>query len=63
MNLRQTQWHMGHPIPFLFTKKTDKFWLRQTLCEPFADGAAHVSSPIHTYAHLVRMCVLALTSL
>ncbi len=24
------------------------------VCKPFADGAAQVHSPVHTYAHLVR---------
>ncbi len=45
------------------------FSSQQTVCEPFADGAAQVCSLVHTYAHLVRkpfanhlvrMCVLGL---
>ncbi len=35
-------------------KKLTNFGLQQTVCEPFADGAAQVRSSVHTYAHLVR---------
>ncbi len=34
-------------------KKPTNFGSQQTVCELFADGAAQVRSPIHTYAHLV----------
>ncbi len=34
-------------------KKMTNFSSRQTVCKLFADSAAHVRSPIHTYAHLV----------
>ncbi len=35
-------------------KKPTNFSSRQMVCEPFADGAVQVHSPIHIYAHLVR---------
>ncbi len=34
-------------------KKLTNFSSRQTVCEPFVDGAAQVCSPIHKYSHLV----------
>ncbi len=42
-----------HPVLFVFAQKPTNFGLQQTVCEPFADGAAQVRSPVHTYAHLV----------
>ncbi len=35
-------------------KKPTNFSLRWMVCELFANGAAQVRSPIHTYGHLVR---------
>ncbi len=35
-------------------KKPTNFGSQRMVCEPFADGAAQVRSPVHTYAHLVR---------
>ncbi len=35
-------------------KKPTNFGLRRMVWEPFADSAAQVHSPIHTYTHLVR---------
>ncbi len=44
-------------------KKLTNFGSWQVVCEPFADGAAHACSPIHTYDHLVRMFVPAFRSI
>ncbi len=49
--------HTMYLIPFVFMQKTVKFWFLGNICKPFADSAAHVRSPIYTYAHLVCMCV------
>ncbi len=35
-------------------KRPTNFGSRWMVCEPFADGAAQVCSPIHTYRNLVR---------
>ncbi len=36
------------------TLKPTNFGLWRTVCEPFADAAAGVRRPVHTYMHLVR---------
>ncbi len=46
--------HPAHPVLFVFAKKLTNFDSRRMVCEPFADSAAQVCSPIHIYAHLVR---------
>ncbi len=45
--------HLAHLVLFVFAQKPTNFGLWRTVCEPFADCAAQVRSPIHTYAHLV----------
>ncbi len=54
----------GHPAPQfpLFSHKNwTNFGSWQMVWEMFTDGAAQVRSSLHTYVHLVRMCVPGLT--
>ncbi len=40
-------------------KKRTNIGLWRMVCEPFANGAAQVHSPVHTYAHLVHELLVA----
>ncbi len=56
--------HQHTQFPLCLHKTPTIFSLQQTVCELFTDGAAaHVRSSVHTYAHLVRMCVPGFTYL
>ncbi len=41
-------------IPFVFAQKPTNFGSWWTVWKLFTDGAAHVGSPVHTYAHFVH---------
>ncbi len=49
-------------FPLCSHEKLTNFCSLRTVCEPFPDSAAHVCSPIHTYTHLVPICVLGFTN-
>ncbi len=52
--------NMGQPalqFPLCLCKKWTNFGSQPMVCELFADSAAQVRNPIHTYAHLVCMWV------